>query len=231
VHLMSRLMERQIDAPAAALLKTAVEKLGIQVLLEAETAAIEGDGRAERVILKDGRALPASLVVMAAGVRAETSLAQAAGVEVGRGIVVDDKLETNWPSVYAIGECAEHRGVCYGLVEPAYAQAKALARYLAGLPARYEGSLLATNLKVSGVPVFSMGDFEGEGAETIVLEDQEAATYRKLVVRDNRLVGAVLVGDTADALWYRELMVVGAPIAPLRDKLAFGRAWAEREAA
>jgi len=168
---------------------------------------------------------------MAAGVRAETRLAQAAGVEVGRGILVDDKLETSWPSVYAIGECAEHRGVCYGLVEPAYAQAKALARYLAGLPARYEGSLLATNLKVSGVPVFSMGDFEGEGAETIVLEDQEAATYRKLVVRDNRLVGAVLVGDTADALWYRELMVVGAPIAPLRDKLAFGRAWAEREAA
>jgi len=231
VHLMSRLMERQIDAPAAVLLKAAVEKLGIQVLLEAETAAIEGDGRAERVNLKDGRALPAGLVVMAAGVRAETRLAQAAGVEVGRGILVDDKLETSWPSVYAIGECAEHRGVCYGLVEPAYAQAKALARDLAGLPARYEGSLLATNLKVSGVPVFSMGDFEGEGAETIVLEDQEAATYRKLVVRDNRLVGAVLVGDTADALWYRELMVVGAPIAPLRDKLAFGRAWAEREAA
>ena len=189
----------------------AVEKLGIEVVLEAQTAAIEGDGRAERVVLKDGRALPASLVVMAAGVRPETGLAQGAGIEVGRGILVDDKLETNWPSVYAIGECAEHRGVCYGLVEPAYAQAKALARHLAGLPARYEGSLLATNLKVSGVPVFSMGDFEGEGAETIVLEDQAAATYRKLVVRDSRLAGAVLVGDTTDALWYRELMSRGRP--------------------
>ena len=168
---------------------------------------------------------------MAAGVRAETGLARAAGIDVGRGILVDDKLETNWPAVYAIGECAEHRGVCYGLVEPAYAQAKALAGYLAGRPGRYEGSLLATNLKVSGVPVFSMGDFEGEGAEAIVLEDQEAATYRKLVVREGRLAGAVLFGDTADALWYRDLMCAGTPIAPLRDMLVFGRAMAEREAA
>jgi nitrite reductase (NADH) large subunit len=167
---------------------------------------------------------------MAAGVRSETGLAQGAGIEVGRGILVDDKLETNLPGVYAIGECAEHRGLCYGLVEPAYAQAKVLARYLAGLPARYQGSLLSTNLKVSGVPVFSMGDFEGDGAETIVLEDQEAATYRKLVVRDGRLAGAVLVGDTADALWYRDLMSARTLIAPLRDRLVFGRALAEREA-
>jgi nitrite reductase (NADH) large subunit len=231
LHLMPRLMERQLDAPAAGLLKGAIERLGIEVVLEAQTAAIEGDGRAERVILKDGRAFPASLVVMAAGVRAETSLAESAGIEVGRGIRVDDKLETNWPSVYAIGECAEHRGLCYGLVEPAYAQARALARYLAGLPVRYEGSLLATNLKVSGVPVFSMGDFEGEGAETIVLEDQGTATYRKLVVREGRLAGAVLFGDTADALWYRDLMSARTPIAPLRDRLVFGRALAEREAA
>lgn len=231
VHLMPRLMERQLDAPAAALLKGAIERLGIEVLLEAQTVAIEGGGRAERVVLKDGRTQPASLVVMAAGVRPETGLAQGAGIETGRGILVDDKLETNWPAIYAIGECAEHRGVCYGLVEPAYAQAKTLAHYLAGRPARYDGSLLATNLKVSGVPVFSMGDFEGEGAETIVLEDQEAATYRKLVVRDGRLAGAVLVGDTADALWYRELMFTRVPVAPFRDGLAFGRALAERRAA
>jgi nitrite reductase [NAD(P)H] large subunit len=231
VHIMPRLMERQLDASGAALLKTAIEKLGIEVILEAQTVAIEGGCRTERVILKDGRALPAGLVVMATGVRPETSLAQGAGIEAGRGILVDDKLETNWPAVYAIGECAEHRGVCYGLVEPAHAQAKALARYLAGLPARYDGSLLATNLKVSSVPVFSMGDFQGEGAETIVLDDQEAAIYRRLVVRDGRLVGAVLVGDTADALWYRELMVTRAPIAPFRGQLAFGRAWAERQAA
>ena len=168
---------------------------------------------------------------MAAGVRAETALAESAGIDIGRAIRVDDKLETNWPSVYAIGECAEHRSVCYGLVEPAYAQARALARYLAGLPVRYEGSLLATNLKVSGVPLFSMGDFEGEDAETIVLEDQGTATYRKLVVREGRLAGAVLFGDTADALWYRDMMVARIPIAPLRDRLVFGRALAEREAA
>jgi nitrite reductase (NADH) large subunit len=232
VHLMPRLMERQLDASGAALLKTAVEMLGIEVILEAQTIAIEGDGRAERVVLKDGHSLRTDLVVMAAGVRAESSLAEGAGIEIGgRGILVDDKLETNWPSVYAIGECAEHRGICYGLVEPAHAQARTLAKYLAGFPARYEGSLLATNLKVSGVPVFSLGDVEGEGAETIVLEDQSAATYRKLVVREGRLVGAVLFGDTADALWYRDLMCARTPIAPLRDRLAFGRALSEREAA
>jgi nitrite reductase [NAD(P)H] large subunit len=231
LHLMPRLMERQLDAPAAALLKAAIETLGIEVVLEAETAGIEGEDRAERVRLKDGRTFPASLVVMAAGVRPETALAQRAGIETGRGIKVDDKLETNRPSVYAIGECAEHRGVCYGLVEPAYEQAKALARHLAGLPTRYEGSLPATSLKVSGVPVFSMGDFEGEGAETIMLEDQDAGTYRKLVVRDNRLTGAVLIGDTTDALWYRELMCARVQIAPFRDTLVFGRALAERQAA
>jgi nitrite reductase (NADH) large subunit len=231
LHLMPRLMERQLDEPAAALLAAALARLGIEVVLEAETAAIEGGGEAECVRLRDGRAFPASLVVMAAGVRPETALAQAGGIETGRGITVDDRFETNWPSVYAIGECAEHRGVCHGLVESAYAQAKVLARYLAGLPARYEGSLPATSLKVSGVPVFSMGDFEGDGAETIVLEDQAAATYRKLVLRDGRLAGAILFGDTADALWYRELMCSGAPVAPFRDRLAFGRAMAERQAA
>jgi nitrite reductase (NADH) large subunit len=231
VHLMPRLMERQLDAPAAALLRSAIERLGIEVLLEAQTAAVEGEDKAERVLLKDGRTLPAGLVVMAAGVRPETALAKDAGIDIGRGILVDDKLETNWPSVYAIGECAEHRGLCYGLVEPAHAQARALTRYLAGLPTRYDGSLLATNLKISGVPVFSMGDFEGDGAETIVLEDQASATYRKLVVRDGRLAGAVLFGDTADALWYRDLMCARTPIAAFRDGLAFGRAMAEREAA
>jgi nitrite reductase (NADH) large subunit len=231
VHLMPRLMERQLDASAAALLKSALESLGIDVILEARTAAIEGAGQAERVALEDGRSFPASLVVMAAGVRPETTLAAGAGLKVGRGIVVDDMLATSSPHIYAIGECAEHRGTCYGLVEPAYAQAKALARHLAGLPARYDGSLLATNLKVSGVPVFSMGDFEGAGAETIVLEDASAAAYRKLVLREGRLAGAVLFGDTADALWYRDLMCAGTPIAPFRERLVFGRALSEPQAA
>lgn len=227
VHIMPHLMERQLDARAAQLLKAAMERKGIDVALEAHTAAVEGNGRAERVLLKDGRSLPADLVVMAAGIRPETALAESGGIEIGRGIKVDDKLETNWPGVYAIGECAEHRGTCYGIVEPAYEQAKALARYLSGRPARYGGSLLATSLKVSGMPVYSMGDFEGDGAETIVLEDEGAGSYRKLVVRDGRLAGVVLFGDTSDAFWYRDLIRQGVPLARFRPKLAFGRAHAE----
>jgi nitrite reductase (NADH) large subunit len=164
---------------------------------------------------------------MAAGIRPETSLAESAGIVVGRGIKVDDKLQTSWPTVYALGECAEHRGQCYGVVEPLYEQAKVLARHLAGQPVRYEGSVSAASLKVSGVPVFSLGDFDAQDAETILLEDEGAASYRKLVVRDGRLVGVVLFGDTADALWYRDLVRDGTPVAPLRAALAFGRALAE----
>jgi nitrite reductase (NADH) large subunit len=164
---------------------------------------------------------------MAVGIRAETALAENGGIEIGRGIKVDDKLETNWPSIYAIGECAEHRGTCYGIVEPLYEQAKLLAQNLAGKPSRYEGSTLATSLKVSGIPVFSMGDFQGEDAEEIVLEDEGAATYRKLIVRDDRLVGVVLFGDTADAFWYRELIVKATPLSRFRPMLAFGKAHAE----
>jgi nitrite reductase (NADH) large subunit len=231
LHLMPRLMERQLDARAAALLRTAVETLGIDVVLEAQTAAIEGESGTERVVLKDGRAFPADLVVMAAGIRPETALAEGGGIAIGRGIKVDDKLETGCPSVYAIGECAEHRGQCCGLVEPAYEQARTLARHLAGLPAAYQGSVTATSLKVSGVPLFSMGDFEGEGAEAIVLEDETTASYRKLVIRDGRLAGAVLFGDTADALWYRDLMREAVSIETFREHLAFGRAPAERLAA
>jgi nitrite reductase (NADH) large subunit len=227
VHIMPRLMERQLDARAAALLKAAVESKGVEVVLEAQTAAIEGVGKAERVVLKDGRVFPADIVVMAAGIRPETALAESGAIEIGRGIKVDDKLESNWPGVYAIGECAEHRGTCYGIVEPVYEQAKALARYLSGRPARYEGSLMAASLKVSGVPVYSMGDFEGAGDETIVLEDEGACTYRKLVVRGNRLTGVVLFGDTADAFWYRDLILQGTSLTKFRALLAFGRAHAE----
>jgi nitrite reductase (NADH) large subunit len=227
IHLMPRLMERQLDDRAAALLASALAKRGIEVLLEAQTAAVEGTGKAERVLLKDGRAFPADLVVMTAGVRPETSLAESSGIDAGRGIKVDDKLETNWPGVYAIGECIEHRGACYGLVEPVYDQAKTLARYLSGRPARYEGSTLASSLKVSGVPVFSLGDFEGDGAECIVLEDEAAASYRKLVIRDNRLAGLILFGDTSDALWYRDLLQHGTPMPTDRALLALGKAYAE----
>ncbi len=170
--------------------------------------------------------------IFAAGIRPNAALAQAAGIAVGRGIVVDDRLATNVDGVYALGECAEHRGTCYGLVEPAYEQAKVLAETLAGRTASYEGSVLSTNLKVSGVNVFSAGDFAGgEGTEAIVLSDARQGTYKKLVIADGRLTGAILIGDTQDALWYLELIRSRASIKAFRSDLMFGRALAERKAA
>jgi nitrite reductase (NADH) large subunit len=229
LHLMPRLMELQLDARSAGLLAAAMRRKGIEVVLKAHTAAIAGDGRAERVRLQDGRAYPAHLIVMAVGIRPATTLARTGGLQIGRGVKVDDGFATSVSGIYAIGECAEHRGTCCGLVEPAYAQAKALAHLLAGMPAGYESGVMAAALKVSGVPVFSMGDFEGggAGAEAILLEDQGASLYRKLIVRDGRLAGALLFGDTAEALWYRDLIRQQAPIAPIRSSLAFGRAYAE----
>jgi nitrite reductase (NADH) large subunit len=232
VHLMDRLMERQLDARAAAMLKRAVEAKGIEVLLETATARFRGDGHVEAVEFKDGRSMAADMVVAAVGIKPNAEIGAAAGVAVNRGIIVDDHLATNSTDVYAIGECAEHRGVCYGLVEPANEQAHVLAERLSGRNVRYAGSVNATNLKVSGVHVFSAGDFLGAaGTESIVFADPGIGTYRKLVVSDGRLVGAVLYGDTTDALWYLELIRSGAPIEPFREDLVFGRALVERQAA
>ena len=233
LHLMDRLMERQLDHRAALMLQRAVEARGIAVRLQAQTARIAGNGRVEGVELRDGTTIAADAVVVAVGIRANAALARTAGLEVGRGIVVDDHLETNAAGVHAIGECAEHRGCCYGLVEPAYEQAQLLARRLAGERASYPGSVLATNLKVSGVNVFSAGDFLGAlaEAEEIVLSDPAAGVYKKLVIAHGRLVGAVLFGDTADGLWYLDLIRTGTPVARLRDDLVFGRALATRTAA
>lgn len=231
VHLMDRLMERQLDNEAAGLLKAALEERGIQVVLNAESEAVQGRRKVAGLRLKDGRNIPADLIVMAVGIRPNVRLARGADLSVNRGIVVGDDLATSDPDVYALGECAEHRGTCYGLVEPAYEQARTLARTLAGKPASYEGSLLSTNLKVSGVNVFSAGDFLGApGTEPIVLRDPGRKSYRKLVVNEDRLTGAVLVGDTADALWYLDLIRSGAPIGALREDLVFGRAFAEPQA-
>jgi nitrite reductase (NADH) large subunit len=232
VHLMDRLMERQLDAHAAALLKRAVEARGIRVLLEAATMRLIGNGRVEAVELKDGRVLAADTVVVAVGIKPNAEVAALAGIAVNRGIVVDDHLATSGSDVFAIGECAEHRGICYGLVEPAHEQARALAERLAGREARYLGSVNATNLKVSGVQVFSAGDFLGApGTESIVLSDQGRGAYRKLVIADGRMVGAVLYGDTTDSLWYLDLIRSGAAIDAFRDDLIFGQALAERQAA
>ena len=232
VHLMDRLMERQLDAAGAEMLRRAVEARGVKVLLESETARVIGSRRVEAVELRDGRTLPADLVVVAVGVRPNATPAADAGIVVNRGIVVDDHLETSAPGVFAIGECAEHRGICYGLVQPGYEQADVLARRLAGEAAHYPGSILATNLKVSGVDVFSAGDFLGSpGTESIVLHDPGLGVYRKLVIAQDRLVGAVLCGDNADAAWYLDLIRSGRPLGALRDDLAFGRALADRVAA
>jgi nitrite reductase (NADH) large subunit len=232
VHLMDRLMERQLDAPAAALLKRALEAKGIEVLLDAATSRFIGERRVEGVELKDGRVLAADTVVAAVGIKPNSEVAARAGVAVNRGIVVDDHLETDKPDVFAVGECAEHRGICYGLVEPTHDQARVLAERLAGRNARYLGSVNATNLKVSSVHVFSAGDFLGApGTESIVLSDRGLGTYRKLVIAEGCVVGAVLYGDTTDALWYLDLIRSGAAIESRREDVIFGRALAERQAA
>src|SRR3984893_11683789 len=220
VHLMDRLMERQLDDRAAALLKRAIEAEGIEVLLGADTKRVLG----KDLELSDGRVLPADFVVCAVGIRPNAELAREAGPAGNGGIIVDDGLTTSDPNIFALGECAEHRGCVYGLVEPANEQAMILARRLAGdRTEAYLGSTLAANLKVSGVNVFSAGEFiEGPGSDVITLDDQGALSYKKLVMRDERLTGAVLFGDTADGLWYLDLIRSSADVSHWRDVLAFG---------
>lgn len=227
LHLMDRLMERQLDAPAAELLKTLVERKGVRVMLNASTARIHGRSRVEGVELADGQMIAADAVVFAAGIRPNVSLAKEAGLAVNRGVVVDDHLRTSADNIFALGECAEHRGICYGLVEPAYEQASVLARHLSGRDAAYQGSVVATNLKVSGVSVFSAGDFMGsDGSESILLSDVRRGTYKKLVIADGKLTGAVLIGDTTDALWYLEMIRSRKAVAGIRRDMMFGRSLA-----
>lgn len=228
VHVMDLLMERQLDAPAAKLLKRRIERKGVKVLLERRTIAVTGETRASGLAFADGSGLDAGLVVCAVGIRPLVALAKAAGLAVNRGVVVDDGLAASEPGFFAIGECAEHRGVAYGLVEPCHAQAEALAKRLTGQDAAFRGMTLATNLKVSGVPVFSAGDFSGgEGTTSAAIEDRAAGVYRKLVFKAGRLVGCVLVGDAEDGLWYLDLIRAGADISAARRELIHGRAFAE----
>jgi nitrite reductase (NADH) large subunit len=227
VHLMPTLMERQLDPNAAYLLQKAIEKRGIEILTSANTNAILGDERATAVRLEDGRTLPADLVVMAVGIRPHTALAKDAGLKVNRGIVVDDFLRTTDKNIFAIGECVEHRGQCYGLVAPLYEMAKTLAAVLAGeIVTGYAGSVLSTKLKVTGIDVFSAGDFsEGDEKDEIVLRDPARGVYKRVVLRDNRIIGAVLYGDTADGSWYFDLLKKAADVTSMRDMLIFGQAY------
>ncbi|UMY20002.1 NAD(P)/FAD-dependent oxidoreductase [Methylobacterium organophilum] len=224
IHVMDRVMERQLDHHAARLVRAAMEARGVKVMLSADTAAIEGDGKVERLVMKDGTVVPADLVVMSVGIRASMALAQGCGLACGRGITVDDRMTTSDPRIFALGECAEHRGVVYGLVEPAYEQAEVLARHLVGEAAAYLGTSLATSLKVSGLPVFSAGVVDTpEGAEAIVMHDASAGLYRKLTIVDGTLIGAVFVGDIAEQARCKDLIRTGAALRPEdRDDLMFG---------
>ena len=227
VHLMPTLMERQLDPNAAYLLQKAIERRGIEILTGANTNAILGDDKAEAVRLEDGRTLPADLVVMAVGIRPNTLLAKEAGLEVKRGVVVDDLLRTSDERIFAVGECVEHRGQCYGLVAPLYEMAKTLAAALAGDEAQgYSGSAVSTKLKVTGVDVFSAGDFsEGDEKDEIVLRDPARGIYKRVVLRDNRIIGAVLYGDTGDGSWYFDLLKKSTDVTSMRDMLIFGQAY------
>ncbi|MFZ2996106.1 nitrite reductase large subunit NirB [Sphingobium sp.] len=227
LHIMPTLMERQLDEAAAWLLKSALEARGQTILTGADTAEIYGDGRVEGVRLKDGRTIPASLVVMAVGIRPSVALAREAGLDVGRGIRVDDHMVTSDPDVLAVGECVEHDGNVYGLVAPLWDMCRSLADGLTDRHTGYKGSVTSTKLKVAGLDVFSAGDFSGgQGCEDIVLRDAARGVYKRVVVKDDRVVGAVLYGDTADGGWYFDLLKKGESVADMRDLLIFGQAFA-----
>lgn len=225
-HIGQWLLDRQLDRTAASMLQRSLQERGLNVLLGKHTAELQGnaEGRVCAVKFKDGQVIPADLVIMAAGIRPNIELARRAGLPCQRGIVVTDTLQTYDPRIYAIGECADHRGIAYGLVAPLYEQARVCANHLARLGfARYPGSVTSTKLKVTGIDLFSAGDFMGaEGSETITLCDPIGSIYKKLVIKDEMLVGACLYGDTADASWYLQLIRGKQPIGEIRDSLIFG---------
>ena len=228
VHLMPTLMERQLDEAAGWLLQNELEGRGQTILTGANTREILGvEGKVVGIELEDGTRIKADIVVMAAGIRPATGLARAAGLECERGIMVDDHMVTSDPDILAVGECVQHRGQCYGLVAPLWDMCRALADGVTGRPSGYEGSVTSTKLKVSGIDLFSAGDFcAGDDREDIVMRDAARGIYKRLVVQDNRLVGAVLYGDTADGSWYFDLLRKEEDITDIREALIFGQAFA-----
>ncbi len=232
LHLMPTLMERQLDADAARLLAGSLAERGIAVSTAAEAEAVLGEDTVTGVRLKGGRKLAADLVVIAIGIRPSTALARCAGLECARGVRVDDGLAASDPAIFALGECIEHRNQTFGLVAPIWDQARVLADRLAGGDARYEGSTSSASLKVTGIDLFSAGAFEARpGDEPVVLRDRASGIYRKLVLREGRLAGALLYGDVEDADWYLELIRSHAPVDHIRRALMFGRNFVESLAA
>ncbi|MAB15027.1 nitrite reductase large subunit NirB, partial [Parvibaculum sp.] len=228
IHLMDTLMERQLDEAAGFLLRRELESRGIEVFTEASTQEILGEDVVEGVKLKDGRVVPADLVVMAAGIRPNTSLASHAGLECNRGIVVDDLMQTSDPDILAVGECIEHRGQVYGLVAPIWEMCRAVADTLASTDGQgYGGSVISTKLKVTGVNVFSAGDFaQGDNREDIVYRDAARGIYKRVVISGDRIIGAVLYGDTQDGNWYFQLLKDAEDISENRETLIFGPGFA-----
>ncbi len=226
VHLIDSLMERQLDPTASALLKRSLESRGMNFRMPAVTQEIRGDGRVESVVFKDGSELPADLVVMAVGIRPNIQLGKDSGLACERGILVSDTMQTFDPRIYALGECVQHRNICYGLVAPLFEQAKVVANHLAEFGiGTYVGSEISTKLKVTGIDLFSAGDFNGTDADDILeFKDAARGVYKKVVVRDNKIVGSVLYGDTLDGPWYFQLLRDGTDITDVREHLLFGQA-------
>jgi nitrite reductase (NADH) large subunit len=228
VHLLDTLMERQLDKPAAQLLRQSLEKRGLKFQMPAQTTAILGDTRVTGVRFANGTEIAADIVVMAVGIRPNIDLAKSVGLRAERGVLVNDTLQTFDPSIYAVGECVQHRNNTFGLVAPLWEQARVCATHLAELGmSRYRGSLTSTQLKVTGIDLFSAGDFAGgPGTESLVMRDAKRGVYKRLVIQDNKVRGAVLYGDVKDGPWYLELMSEQRDIGSLRDKLLFGAAFA-----
>ena len=227
VHLMPTLMERQLDEAAGWLLQQELESRGQTILPGANTKVIHGvEGKVVGIELEDGTKMKADIVVMAAGIKPSTGLAKAAGLDCERGILVDDHMVTSDPDVLAVGECVQHRGLCYGLVAPLWDMCRSLADYLTETPSGYEGSVTSTKLKVSGIDLFSAGDFSGgEGCEDIVMRDAARGVYKRVVIKDGKVIGAVLYGDTADGNWYFDLLRKEEDVADIREGLIFGQAF------
>ena len=233
LHLMDRIMDRQLDARASALLKQSIEAKGIPVLTEANTEELIGqDGHVSQLRLKDGTVLEADFVVFAVGIRPNMALAQSAGLRCNRGVMVNDTMQTFDPSIYAVGECIEHRNQTFGLVEPLWGQAFICASHLAEHGSlTFKAPTVPTQLKVSGCDVFSAGNFEpADDYEDIILNDEKRHIYKRIIIQQDKVIGAVLFGDTEDGAWYAELIADQTPISSIRNKLLFGKDFALKKA-
>ncbi|WP_151731763.1 nitrite reductase small subunit NirD [Acinetobacter ursingii] len=241
LHLMDRIMDRQLDKRASEMLRHSIEQKGIQIITQANTEALLGkDGHVNQVRLKDGTILDADLVIFAVGIRPNIALAQSAGLRCHRGILVNDTMQTFDPSIYAVGECIEHRNQTFGLVEPLWGQAFICATHLAEHGSlTFKSPTVPTQLKVSGVDVFSAGriDLEQSDAssiskedyEDIILNDDKRQIYKRIIIQKDKVIGAVLFGDTEDGMWYAELIADQTPVSTFRNKLLFGKDFAMKK--